>query len=328
MQRRCVANALASRGGFRYSVPMTDPALQPRQRLIGIALMCGAVATFACLDATAKYLNGHMDTLEVVWARYTGAFLWAFAFSNPLTRPGLLKTRRPVLQVVRSGLLLGSTVFNFLAFRYLQLDQALSILFSVPFMVAALAGPMLGEWIGWRRWTAILVGFTGVLLVMRPGPAGFDPAVLLSFGSAVCYTLYGITTRLLARSDSNETTLFYTNLVGVVVMLPVVLFVWTTPASPWIAFLMIMIGALGSFGHYLLIAGHRLAPASILSPFMYTQLVWAVMLGYLVFDQLPDRWTLAGAGVVIASGLYILNRERKMHSVEATRATTDAAGPH
>jgi drug/metabolite transporter (DMT)-like permease len=328
MQSRSAANALASRRGFRYPLPMIDPAHQRRQRLIGIALMCGAVATFACLDATAKYLNGHMDTLQVVWARYTGAFLLAFLFSNPMTRPGLMRTRRPVLQIVRSGLLLGSSVFNFLAFRYLQLDEALSILFSTPFLVAALAGPLLGEWIGWRRWTAILVGFTGVLLVMRPGPAGIDPAALLSFGSAICYSLYGIATRLLARTDSNETTLFYTNVVGAAAMLPVVLFVWTTPASLGIAALMILMGALGSIGHYLLIAGHRLTPASILSPFIYTQLIWAVALGYLVFDQLPDAWTLAGAGIVIASGLYILNRERKMHSVEATRATTDAAGPH
>jgi drug/metabolite transporter (DMT)-like permease len=307
---------------------MTDPAVDRRQRLTGIALMCGAVATFACLDATAKYLNHFMPTVEAVWARYAGAFLWAFLFSNPVTRPGLMRTRRPVLQVVRSSLLLGSSIFNFLAFRYLQLDQALSILFSTPFMVAALAGPMLGEWIGWRRWSAILVGFSGVLLVMRPGPAGFDPAALLSLGSAVCYAFYGITTRLLARTDSNETTLFYTNVVGVVVMSPLVLFVWTPPPSVFIVALMVLMGALGSFGHYLLIAGHRLAPASILSPFMYTQLIWATTLGYLVFSQLPDGWTLAGAGIVIASGLYILSRERKMHSVEATRATTDAAGPH
>jgi len=306
---------------------MTDTMAPGSQRLIGIALMCGAVATFSCLDATAKYLNGHMDTLQVVWARYAGAFVLAFLLSNPITSPGLVRTRRPVLQVVRSALLLGSSIFNFLAFRYLQLDQALSILFSVPFMVAALAGPMLGEWIGWRRWTAISVGFAGVLLVMRPGADGFDPAALLSVGSAICYALYGITTRQLARSDSSETTLFYTNVVGAVAMSPVVLFVWTTP-SLWLAFLMLLMGGLGSFGHYLLIAGHRLAPASILSPFMYTQLIWAVTLGYLIFGDVPTGWTLAGAGIVIASGLYILNRERKMHSVEATRATSEAAGPH
>jgi drug/metabolite transporter (DMT)-like permease len=306
---------------------MSYPASSRQRRLAGIALMCGAVALFACLDTTAKYLNGHMDTMQVVWARYTGAFLLAFLLSNPLTRPGLLKTRRPMLQVVRSALLAGSTVFNFTALRFLQLDESLSILFSTPLMVAALAGPMLGEWIGWRRWAAILVGFTGVLVVMRPGLGTFQPAALLSFGGAACYAVYGVITRLLARSDSSETTLFYTNLVGAVVMLPAVLFVWVPPASWLIGGLMLATGALGSFGHYLLIAGHRLAPASLLSPFIYTQLVWVILLGYLVFDQVPNTLTLVGSGIVIASGLYILNRERKLHSIEAVHATSDASGP-
>jgi drug/metabolite transporter (DMT)-like permease len=306
---------------------LTDaPRAARRQRLTGIALMCGAVACFACLDTTAKYLNGHMDTLQVVWARYTGAFLLAFAFSNPLTRPGLMRTRRPVLQVVRSFLLAASTVLNFLALRYLQLDQTMSIIFSTPFMVAALAGPMLGERIGWRRWTAISVGFACVLVVMRPGAGGIHPAALLTLGGSVCYALYGIITRLLARSDSNETTLFYTNVVGAVAMLPVVLFVWTTPESVRIVALMLMMGALGSFGHFLLIAGHRLAPASVLSPFIYTQMIWAVTLGYLVFAQVPNHWTMVGAGIIVASGLYIINRERKLRSDEAAAATSEAAG--
>jgi drug/metabolite transporter (DMT)-like permease len=283
---------------------------QRRHRLIGIALMCGAVASFAILDATAKYLNGHMDTMQVVWARYVSAFALTLIISNPISRPGLMRTGRPALQLVRSALLLGSTLFNFLAFRYLQLDQALSILFSTPFMVAILAGPFLGEWIGWRRWLAILVGFAGVLLVTRPGAGGIHWAALYSVASAVCYSVYIITTRVLSRTDSTETTLFYSNLVGAAAMMPVLPFVWTTPDSWFLIFLMVAFGGFGSFGHYLLIAGHRLAPASILAPFMYTQLVWAVLLGYLVFGDVPNNWTLAGAAVVIASGLYLLYRER------------------
>ncbi len=283
-----------------------------RQRFIGIALMCGAVACFSCLDATAKYLNHHMDTLQVTWARYASAFALAFILSNPLTHPGLLRTSRPALQIGRSALLLGSTILNFFALRYLQLDQALAILFSTPFLVAVMAGPILGEWVGWRRWTAILVGFAGVLLVTRPGLGGVHPAALLTLGSAICYALYGITTRLLARTDSNETTLFYSNLVGVVAMTPVLYFVWSAPESGFIVFLMVAIGGLGSFGHYLLIAGHRLAPASTLSPYMYTQLVWASALGYIVFADVPNRWTLAGAVIVIGSGLYMLSRERQL----------------
>ncbi|MBV8753256.1 MAG: EamA family transporter, partial [Hyphomicrobiales bacterium] len=138
--------------------------------------MVCAVVCFACLDASAKYLNGYMATLEVVWARYTGAFLLAFMVSNPVTRPGVLTTQRPLLQIGRSTLMLLSTILNVFALRFLQLDEALSILFSTPFLIAILSGPMLGEWIGWRRWTAVLIGFAGVLVVTRPGIGGMHPA--------------------------------------------------------------------------------------------------------------------------------------------------------
>jgi len=291
---------------------LNDSALLRRQRLTGIALMCGAVACFACLDATGKYLNHHMDTMQVVWSRYTGAFLLALVFSNPINRPGMLVTRRPFLQIGRSALLLFSTALNFFALRYLQLDEALSILFSTPFIVAVLCGPLLGEWVGWRRWTAIAIGFLGVLLVTRPGFGGIHPAALLSLGSAICYAVYVISTRVLARTDSNETTLFYSNLVGAVAMLPVIPFVWSTPENALIVALMILIGALGSAGHYLLIVGHRLAPASVLAPFIYTQLVWTTTLGFLVFGDVPHRWTIVGGLIVVSSGLYLLNRERKV----------------
>ena len=290
---------------------MLDKASHERaSRLTGIALMCGAVACFAFLDTTAKYLNLHMSTLEVVWARYTGAFLLPFIVSNPWTRPGLVTTARPLLQIGRSVLLLGSTMCNFMALRYLQLDEAISIAFSTPFFVAALSGPILGEWVRWRRWTAIAVGFLGVLVVTRPGPGSFQPAALLSLAGAMCYAVYALSTRILARTDSNETTLFYSNIVGAAAMLPVVPFFWTTPTDALIIALMVATGALGSFGHYLLIAAHRLAPAAVLSPFIYTEVPLMVVLGFLVFGDLPNRWTLTGAAIVVASGLYILHRER------------------
>ncbi|MGD9920212.1 MAG: DMT family transporter [Pseudorhodoplanes sp.] len=292
------------------SGPQSTESEQMRARLTGIGLMCGAVLCFACLDATAKYLNGYMDTLQVVWARYTGAFILTLLIFNPVSRPGLMRTTRPVLQLVRSAMLLGSTITNFLAFRYLQLDQALAILFSTPFMVAILAGPILGEWIGWRRWVAIMVGFAGVLLVTRPGIGGVHWAALYSVASAIFYSLYIVATRVLSRSDTTDTTLFYSNLVGAVAMLPVLPFVWTTPDDPFIIFLMVAFGAFGSFGHYLLIIAHRLAPASVLAPFMYTQLVWASGFGFFVFGDVPNHWTLAGAAIVVASGLYLLHRER------------------
>jgi drug/metabolite transporter (DMT)-like permease len=291
---------------------LIDPAQEHRrQRLIGIALMCGAVVCFACLDAMAKYLGGHMDTLQVVGVRYASAFLIALMFYNPINRPGLLKTTRPALQLGRSALMLGSTVFNFMAFRYLQLDEALAILFSTPFLIAILAGPLLGERVGWRRWTAIMVGFAGVLVVVRPGLGGMQWAALLSLGSAICYAGYNITTRMLSRTDSSETTLFYANMLGVVIMVPILPLVWTAPS--WIdVVLMVALGGFGAGGHFLLIVAHRLAPASVLSPFIYTQIIWATTLGYLVFANVPNYWTLTGAGIVIASGLYLFYRERKV----------------
>src|SRR6266849_5952443 len=234
---------------------MNDHASHERvMRLTGIALMCGAVACFAFLDTTAKYLSLSMSTIEVVWARYTGAFLFPFIVSNPWTRPGLTRTARPALQIGRSVLLLGSTMCNFAALRYLQLDEAIALVFSTPFFVAALSGPLLGERVRWRRWTAIAVCFVGVLVVPRPGPASFQPAALLSLAAALFYALYSLITRLLARTDSNETTLFYSNIVGAAALLPVVPFVWTTPTDPLVIALMVSTGAVGSFGHYLLSA--------------------------------------------------------------------------
>ena len=291
---------------------MSDLAQQRRQRLTGIALMCGAVALFACLDTTAKYLNTQMDSMEIAWARYTSAFMLTLIVSNPFTHAGLLRTRRPVLQITRSVLLVASTALNFLALRWLQLDEALSIIFTFPFIVAIASGPMLGEWIGWRRWSAICVGFGGVLLITRPGFGGMHPTALLSLTATIFYGLYAVITRVVSRVDSNQTSLFYANFIGALVMLPVIPFVWTAPENWLIAAMLMGTGVLGSAGHFLLISGHRLAPAAVLSPFVYTQLIWVVILGYLVFDHVPNGWTMAGAAIVIASGLYLLYRERKL----------------
>jgi len=296
---------------------------QRRQRLIGIALMCGAVALFACLDTTAKYLNTQMDSLQVAWARYTSAFVLTLIISNPLTHPGLLRTRSPKLQITRSMLLVGSTALNFLGLRWLQLDEALSIIFTFPLLVAIISGPMLGEWIGWRRWTAIGFGFVGVLLITRPGLGGMHPAALFTLGATICYGFYAVITRIVSRVDSNQTSLFYANFIGALVMLPVIPVVWQPPVDWAVALLMVMIGVLGSTGHYFLIAGHKLAPASVLSPFVYTQLIWVIIFGYLVFGQVPNSWTIAGAAIVIASGLYLLYRERKLGKSTTSEAAIE-----
>jgi len=289
---------------------LIEPQIERRQRLTGIALMCGAVACFACLDSSAKFLSRDMSVIQVVWARYAGAFVLAFVLSNPFNHPGLVESRRPFLQIGRSLALLVSSFLNFLALRYLQLDQALAITFSAPFLVALLAGPVLDEWVGLRRWVAIGVGFLGVLVVTRPGFGSIHPAALLSLAAAFTLAFYNVATRLLARSDSSGTTLFYSNFVGFIATTPLLPLVWTPPRGAIDVLLMIAVGAFGAIGHYLLIVAHRLAPASLLSPFMYTQLLWAGTLGYLMFDDVPNRWTLAGAGIVVGSGLYLLHRER------------------
>ena len=290
-----------------------SPAEQAhRDRLTGIALMCGAVVLFAFNDTAAKYLNGHMHTVQVVWARYMAAFALAIILLNPTGNPQVMRTRRPWLQLGRSALLLGSTVLNFFALRYLQLDEAVSIIFCTPFIVAALGGPMLGEWIGWRRWTAIVVGFAGILLVTRPGAGGIHPAALLVVAAAICYALYSISTRVLARSDSDATTNFYSNLVGAAAITVAVPFYWTAQGDPLVIALMCSMGLFSGFGHFLLVRAHRLAPAGVLAPFIYTEIVWMIALGLLVFGDVPSRWTLAGAAIVILSGLYLLYRERVM----------------
>ena len=302
---------------------MNKAITQRRQRLIGIGLMCCAVALFACLDTTAKYLNTQMDSFEVTWARYTSAFVLTLFVSNPFTQPGLLRTKRPMMQFLRGTLLVSSTALNFLALRWLQLDEALSIIFTFPFVVAIASGPMLGEWIGWRRWCAIGFGFAGVLLIVRPGFQTMHPAALISLAGTICYGFYAVLTRIASRYDSNQTSLFYNNAVGAALMLPVIPFVWRPPETWVIGLMLLGTGVLGSLGHYFLIAGHRLAPASLLAPFVYTQLLWVVILGYLVFDHVPTAWTMAGASMVVSSGLYMLWRERRLGKSTASEGVME-----
>jgi drug/metabolite transporter (DMT)-like permease len=281
-----------------------------RQRLVAIALMIAAVNCFSFLDTTAKYLSLTLPVAEVVWARYFGAFLVAIVLSNPISHPGLLRTGRPWLQIFRSALLVVSTGLAFTALPYLQLDEQVSIIFAAPFLVAALSGPILGERISWRRWLAIVAAFIGVLVVTRPFADAIHPAALLTCCGALCYALYIICTRILARTDSSETTLFYSNIVGAAAMSLVVPFVWVSPDSVLTVLLMLVAGVFGTVGHYLLIAAHRHAPAATLAPYIYTQLLTMIALGFLVFGDVPNQWTFLGAAIVVASGLYLLSLER------------------
>jgi drug/metabolite transporter (DMT)-like permease len=290
--------------------PLSSRASRHRSRLIGIALMCAALLCFSCLDATAKWVNHSVDPLVTVWARYVSAAGLTFIVINPWTKPGAAVTRRLPLQLVRSVLLFVSTICNFVALQYLQLVEALSIVFSTPLIVALIAGPILGERIGRQRLCAVGIGFIGVLVIARPGLGTMHPAALLSLVGAVSYAFYGITTRMLASTDSSATTIFYSSLAGIVLMTPLLPWIWTTPSSPLIWALLMMTGVFAAVGHWLLILAHARAPAAILSPFIYSQIVWMLALGYILFGDWPDPWTFVGAGIVIASGLYLLYREQ------------------
>lgn len=288
--------------------------------------MCVAVICFTCIDTIGKYLNHFMPLSQVVWGRFLFAFLAVCLLPIPgvsnISPREIVGSRRLWLQIVRAFLLLASTGLNLFALQFLQLDQAMAIMFSGPFMVAALSIPLLGESVGPRRWAAIVVGFVGVLIVARPGFGGIHPAAIFSLLCALCYAFYSITTRLLARVDSSETTLFYSNLPGAIAMTVWLPFVWQTPGHVYLYGLMVMQGVVAALGHYLLIRAHRIAPASVLSPFLYTQTVWVIIAGYLVFGDLPNHWTLVGCAIVVASGLYLLYRERKIRG-EATTPSVD-----
>jgi len=291
--------------------PSASGAAARRERLLGILLMCSAVFCFSGLDTTAKYLGRVLPTEQIVWARYFASVVIVSALVNPLTRPGVLRTKRPWLQAGRSLLLLASTGSNFVAIQYLQLAETTAITFVTPLLVALMAALLLGERIGPRRMVAIGIGLGGVLVVTRPGIGNMHPAAFLSLVGCVAYAGYSIATRMLSYSDRAETTLVYSGLAGVVVLTPLLPFFWTTPATATTWVLMGSMGFYAAFGHYLLILAHQRAPAAILSPFMYTQLLWMTALGLIVFGDVPDAFTLSGGLIVIASGLYLLSLERR-----------------
>lgn len=285
-------------------------AVQSTPRAVALLLL--ALAFFAALDSTAKYLllYSGLPVTQIVWVRFLGQLLAIVLALGLVSLPRLLRTARPAHQLARSVFLLGSTVFNFLALRHLRLDQTTTIGFLAPLVVALLAGPFLGEWVGWRRLVAILVGFAGVLIAVRPGVAAFEPAFLYAFATVGCYALFTLLTRYLAPHDSSETTLFYSLLAGAVAVAPFALKDWVTPSSGLTIALMVAVGLFGAAGHWLFILAFRYAPAPTVVPFTYFSLITYAAAGWLVFNQLPDAWTLAGAGVIIASGLYILWREQ------------------
>ncbi|MBI3524866.1 MAG: DMT family transporter [Betaproteobacteria bacterium] len=288
---------------------MTDTRQHP---LRGILLILSALFFFAALDATSKHLAQKFAVPLLVWARYTLHCILMVIFLAPSMRIRLIATQRPLIQVTRALMLVGTTGFLMAALRLMPLAETTAILFVTPLLVALLAGPWLGEKIGVLRWLAVLTGFAGALLIARPGGALSGPGILLALTGAVCYSVYQIQTRLLSSTENTFTMLFYTALVGTVVMTLGLPWFWDGPRPDGFEMLLIAsMGVYGGTGHYLLTRAFRHAPASTLSPFMYAQLIWATLLGWQVFGHLPDGWSILGMIVIAGSGLAVVLVERR-----------------
>lgn len=287
------------------------PSLPANQGVRAALLLCAAFFLFSLLDSSAKYASQFVPTLEVTWFRYTTHIVFACLYFRVWSNPGLMNTRRPVMQTVRGLFLLGSTFFNFLALRHLQLAETVSIMFAAPFVVTALAGPLLNEWAGPRRWAAIVVGFIGVLVITQPGSGPVNWAIVLSLASMFCYACYALMTRKMAGQETHESMLMWSAAVAFVLLTPALPSVWVTPPDATLWAVLIGTGFFGAFGHLLLIRAYNLADAPTLAPFMYTHIIWMTTLGYLVFGDTPGPSTIAGAAIIISSGLYLLYRERK-----------------
>jgi drug/metabolite transporter (DMT)-like permease len=282
-----------------------------RNRLVGIGLMSVCFLCFALLDCGAKWLVQSLPVLMVVWFRFFFHAVFATALHARQLARGLPRPRKLKLQLLRACFLPVMTGFNFWALQYLQLAETGAIQFSVPILIALFAAPILGERMDRARWIAISLGFVGVLIIVRPGTSGFHPALVLSLVNAVLYALYNLVTRHLAAHDSAETTQFITSIGATLIITPIALAaldLHAPTAFQW--FVLAAIGLAGGLGHYLIAVAHKYAPANVLAPFLYQQIVWMVLLGYLVFGDVPDAAVMLGAAIVIASGAYLLYRER------------------
>jgi drug/metabolite transporter (DMT)-like permease len=281
-----------------------------RRATWGIGLVLLAMLLFTCMDTIGKSLTASYPVQQVVWGRYFFSFACVLVLIPRFGVVHLVRTRRPWLQIARGLLLAMATLCMITAISVIPLADAYTITFTAPLLVTVLSIPLLGERVGWRRLAAICVGFAGVLIVIRPGLRHIEPAMLLPLITASCFALYQVlTSRVGAHPDETALAmLFYVAMVGTVVMSALAPFVWQPVHAPdwgW----MVATGALGTIGHLLLIRALWLAPASLLQPFIYSQIVWALGIGYLMFGDLPDLWMLLGGAVIIGSGLYVFYRQ-------------------
>ncbi len=285
--------------------------------LRAIFYMCLAtVLLFPLLNATVKILAADYSIWQIIWLRSILHLAVMLAICVPgygLVR--VFKTTRPALQLIRSALQIGAMYLFMSALKVLPLATVTSITFTAAFMVVMLSIPMLGERVGPRRWAAVLIGFAGAIIIIRPGGDIAGWPSLMALGAALCYAFFQILTRRLAPHDDTRTTAVYTVVVTLVVSSGIAPFgiSWPDDINTWLLFL--ALGLSGGVSHYFLIKAYETGEASVLSPFDYGQLVGAVLLGYFIWGDFPDGWTWLGIAIIIASGVYIAHREARRQPI-------------
>jgi drug/metabolite transporter (DMT)-like permease len=292
----------------KKSAARTAPARADRP-FRGIALILASTVFLGASDVTAKYLSATLPSIEIAWIR----FLVFALIMVPAMLPGsplfALRTERPGLQVMRGVALLLSSLFFISGLRFLPIAEASATGFVAPLFVTALSIVFLGESVGVRRWLATAVGLIGVMIILRPGSGAFHPAAIFPIVSALAWACTLIMTRMMSGREHAITIMTYSSIVGVCVISALVPFVWVAPSWHDILF-GVFIGVASTAGQWIVVLAFRYADASVLAPFSYTQLLWVSILGFIIFGEVPDIWTVTGAAFIVASGLYTAHRER------------------
>jgi drug/metabolite transporter (DMT)-like permease len=292
------------------SAPPVTPAAPVLARTIrnrAILMMIGAILCFTLMDASAKALSDRVGVIPAVWARYCGQMAVVIVLIAPrLWR--VVRTRYPRLQILRSILLASATAFFFVAISRIPLHEAASLMAINPAPLTLGAAVFLGESLGIRRIAGIAVALLGALIILRPGTELFQPAALFALGAAGCYSAYALLTRRVGPDEDVWTSLFYTGLVGSLILSAMIPFAWVTPdATGWA--LMAAVAAFGTLGQLLLIRAFSTGEAAMLAPYSYTGLVFAALWGMILFAEYPDAWTILGALVIAGAGIYVWHRE-------------------
>lgn len=269
-----------------------------------------SVTCFSVLNAISKELTRHYPIADVIWARYFFAFALMMVLFLPRSGRALFRWNNVGSQIVRGLLLFFSSYLYFHGLAHLPLATAAAISLTGPLVVTALSGPFLGEPVGARRWIAVCVGFAGALIVVRPGDARFEWYSLLIVASTTCGAFYQLFSRRYGRAERPDASATMATIVGSLAATPLLAFDWQMPDPGWHWGLFVALGVLAGIGHYFLTIAYSQAPAAIVAPFNYVQLIGAAILGYLMFDSIPDFWTWVGAAVIVCSGLYLGHVER------------------